>query len=264
MSIGTPVSFAVFLNKDLKPQAFDVMPIDSAVKAGKCNKADGFKGKAPTMQAPNTWSDGISFSNKGWETSTAFQWGKAGGRLDYYPEEFTSCAWDSTWGKGKISKIGYDEATYGFGKGFGKGYGDNFGGSWSSGYSKGSFDDCAWSVQSMPPAKRHHSAEQSPRARGADEKEQLGEYCGTIKSFGAGKAAYGFIECPALKAIGFANDVFLHQEQYNGRSLAVGDTCVFEVFLNSSGKPQAKNLKPSTAVAEQVAWESSGAEAHAF
>lgn len=76
-------------------------------------------------------------------------------------------------------------------------------------------------------------------SRGADESGGiLGQFCGTLKSF-ADSTGYGFIECADLQVMGFP-DVFLHHSQkqhYN-----VGDAVYFTAFLNSKGKPQAKDL----------------------
>merc|ERR1711933_656128 len=74
--------------------------------------------------------------------------------------------------------------------------------------------------------------------RGRDEAEILGECVGVIKSFNPNKG-YGFIECPDIKER-YGADAFLHHQQLG--SFQVGDTVQFIAYLNSSGKPQGKDL----------------------
>lgn len=73
-----------------------------------------------------------------------------------------------------------------------------------------------------------------------DEVSQLGEFVGVVKSFNPNNG-YGFIDCPELKQTYF-HDVFLHHQQLG--EFNVGDTVQFTGYLNSSGKPQGKDLKP--------------------
>merc|ERR1712098_132384 len=71
----------------------------------------------------------------------------------------------------------------------------------------------------------------------------LGEFIGTIKSF-SHTNGYGFIECPEIKEA-YGYDIFLHHLQVG--SFNIGDYVQFSAFLNSSGKPQAKEVKPPDA-----------------
>merc|ERR1740121_55522 len=75
--------------------------------------------------------------------------------------------------------------------------------------------------------------------RGRDEAEILGECTGVIKSFNSNNG-YGFIECQEIKEK-YGADIFLHKQQLG--SFQVGDTVLFTAYLNSSGKPQGKDLQ---------------------
>merc|ERR1712196_254157 len=70
--------------------------------------------------------------------------------------------------------------------------------------------------------------------------QDLGMMAGTIKSFNEANG-YGFIECPDLKQQGYNNDVFLHHAQATG--FCVGQQVVFNCYLNTQGRPQAKDLQ---------------------
>merc|ERR1719393_976745 len=67
----------------------------------------------------------------------------------------------------------------------------------------------------------------------------LGEFTGTIKSFGEWKG-FGFIESAELQAMGY-KDAFLHGEMKKGYQ--VGHTVKFTAFINGKGQVQAKDLK---------------------
>lgn len=68
---------------------------------------------------------------------------------------------------------------------------------------------------------------------------ELGEFVGTIKSFGEAKN-YGFIQCEDIVAAGYG-DVFLHGDMKKGYQ--VGNKVKFTCILNKEGKPHAKDLK---------------------
>jgi len=68
---------------------------------------------------------------------------------------------------------------------------------------------------------------------------ELGEFIGTIKSFGE-KKNYGFIECADITAVGYG-DVFLHGDMKKGYQQ--GQKVKFTCVLNAEGKPHAKDLK---------------------
>eukprot|EP00928_Gymnodinium_smaydae_P091492 TRINITY_DN751_c0_g1_i4.p2 TRINITY_DN751_c0_g1~~TRINITY_DN751_c0_g1_i4.p2 ORF type:complete len:129 (-),score=39.21 TRINITY_DN751_c0_g1_i4:10-396(-) len=66
---------------------------------------------------------------------------------------------------------------------------------------------------------------------------ELGEFVGTIKSFGFNKH-YGFITCPQLASYG---DVFLHGDMKRGYQQ--GQTVKFTAVLTKEGKVHAIDLK---------------------
>eukprot|EP00928_Gymnodinium_smaydae_P001329 TRINITY_DN10498_c0_g1_i2.p2 TRINITY_DN10498_c0_g1~~TRINITY_DN10498_c0_g1_i2.p2 ORF type:complete len:197 (-),score=61.29 TRINITY_DN10498_c0_g1_i2:139-729(-) len=68
---------------------------------------------------------------------------------------------------------------------------------------------------------------------------ELGEFIGTIKSFGFSKN-YGFIECPDIAAKGFG-DIFLHGDHKKGYK--PGQTVKFSCVVNKEGKAVALDLK---------------------
>lgn len=67
-------------------------------------------------------------------------------------------------------------------------------------------------------------------------------HVGTIYSFDQVKN-FGFIKCPTLYGV-FNRDVFLHRAQLGNFTL--GSTVEFGVFLNKNGHPQAKDLLPGS------------------
>jgi len=131
--------------------------------------------------------------------------GGAGYWMDqsYYPGTMSGCG-------------GYGKGNYGWGKG----------GDWSA---------AGWGEYA--PAKRQKtlSADAKP-----DVQQVLGQFMGTIKSFNA-KNGFGFIQCDALRAQGFQNDVYLHHNQI--KEFQPGHTILFTAYLNKKGQPQAMDLE---------------------
>jgi len=79
-----------------------------------------------------------------------------------------------------------------------------------------------------------------------EERELLGEFVGTVKSFNyKSMVGFGFIECEELKAQGHQNDVFVHHSEIG--LCHVGDEVLFTAYLNSKGQPQAKDLQAPSA-----------------
>lgn len=94
-------------------------------------------------------------------------------------------------------------------------------------------------AQRLSPNKRFKGSGKKTDGRGPDESGGiLGQFCGSIKSF-ADCTGYGFIECADLQTMGFP-DVFLHHSQK--QHFNAGDAVYFTAYLNSKGKPQAKDL----------------------
>jgi len=70
----------------------------------------------------------------------------------------------------------------------------------------------------------------------------LGQYQGTIKGFNP-KQGRGFISSPDLAATGQSGEVLLNHEELG--SFEVGNQVCFTAFLNSDGRPEAKDLDSS-------------------
>jgi len=79
------------------------------------------------------------------------------------------------------------------------------------------------------------------------------KYQGRIRSF-SGQKGFGFIDCQeTLRA--FKRDVFIHRFQMAESGLWVGQDVMFEVQLNKSGCPQARNVTPVTSMDDPNKWE---------
>jgi len=89
------------------------------------------------------------------------------------------------------------------------------------------------------PSKKQGADAAAAKSKGPDEAEVLGDFLGNIKSFNVA-TGYGFIECPDIK-MHYGKDIFLHHQQLSG--FAAGDQVMFTCYLNSKGQPQAKDLK---------------------
>mmetsp|Transcript_56145 Transcript_56145/g.162646 ORF Transcript_56145/g.162646 Transcript_56145/m.162646 type:complete len:305 (+) Transcript_56145:77-991(+) len=177
---GQYVSFAVCLNQDNKPQAYDLQV------GGKGGKGPG---KGPS-KGEAAW--GGAWGGK--------DGGKAGGKVGGMDggkdwQSMMAAAWSMMTGKG---------------------FGKDAGGKGAKGGGK--------------PASKSSRTEDG---------ESIGEYTGTIKSYNP-ERGYGFIDCEDVKAQ-YGNDVFLNHTHVGEHT--VGELVTFDVFENSLGKPQAKNLR---------------------
>lgn len=211
---GAQVSFAVMLNKEMRPQAYDVQPEDA--KGGWEGKG-GVKGSCGAQG----WS---SASKGSVEQRAAYDSGAKGGHK----------AGDESWpaeGSDRLMAMmqGFNSGGWG---GDGKG-------------TKGDLKGVQVPVSNGPPsAKGDGKSPSMSSGKGcgkSDVQEVLGEFDGTIKSFNA-KSGYGFIECEGLKAFGCPNDVFLHHRELG--EYEVGARVSFTAYMNREGRPQAKDLKP--------------------
>ncbi|CAK0838592.1 unnamed protein product [Prorocentrum cordatum] len=69
-------------------------------------------------------------------------------------------------------------------------------------------------------------------------------YQGRIRSYSQQKG-FGFIDCQeSLRA--FGRDVFIHRFQMEEAKLTIAQEVVFEVELNKTGCPQARNVRPAS------------------
>jgi len=205
LSVGEHVTFAVMLNKENKPQGYDLQPGKGGGKMG--GGKDGMKGGWG-----DDWGKG-GMKGGGMKGGMLSPMGGGGGGGILGP--------GSGGGGGGMlgpGAKGMAKGCGGCGKGFG-GYGGK-GDDKGKGKSKGNFLGATMT----------------------DDAAHIGDYEGTIKSFNE-KNGYGFIDCADLKAE-YNNDCFLHHNDL--ASFGVGDNVSFAVFLNSAGKPQAKNLTESS------------------
>jgi len=82
------------------------------------------------------------------------------------------------------------------------------------------------------------------------------KYEGRIRSFSDQKG-FGFIDCQeTLRA--FKRDVFIHRFQMAESGLWVGQDVMFEVQMNKSGCPQARNVTPLASMEDANKWDYSG------
>jgi len=172
LAVGSKVNFAIVLNKDNKPMAYDLQLIDDGKgkSAGKSSagKALG-KGKGADQDTSSQmWTDMMR---------------QIGGKMS---------------GGGKGSPMMFDQKGGGKGMGFSNGKGQ------------------------------------------PDEVHALGEFIGVIKSFNPTKG-YGFIECGDLRQT-YGCDVYINTVQMCG--FRTGDAVAFVAYVNTFGKPQARDLKP--------------------
>lgn len=204
--VGTAVSFAILLNKEGKPQAFDV-------------KRDG-GGAAPA--APAGWGARDSHSivpaafraNKDWSSGGA-AWSAAPGNGKFgsgkgMPAMQQKGKQAASWSSGLEWTGGWDQSEQNSGHGKG------------AAHPKGPF------LPDAPPT--------STEMPGVTDKR----WEGTVKMFKESQG-FGFIECHELHGM-FAADVFAHQKQIG--QLPVGSEVSFAVFLNKDMKPQAKDVRP--------------------
>jgi len=263
--VGSEVNFAIALNKDNHPQAFDIAA--GTDPSGKGGKAGGKGSFLQAAAAKAGWEAGQEWGNS---KGSGGAWGKGakGGEGDFMsqlmgalgagPASGGDDAWggDAWAGKGAAAK----GATPGKGPpavanpatqrpGFVKtqacrhfarlGHcqmGD------ACGFAHGDHELGAATggqQSSIPGIGVNPSIAGKGSGKGPDVKEELGQGVGIIKSFSE-QNGYGFIECPEVREMGY-QDVFLHGAQMAGYT--VGDTVSFNCFLNSSGKIQAKDLE---------------------
>eukprot|EP00930_Biecheleria_cincta_P101706 TRINITY_DN9335_c0_g1_i1.p1 TRINITY_DN9335_c0_g1~~TRINITY_DN9335_c0_g1_i1.p1 ORF type:complete len:487 (-),score=119.96 TRINITY_DN9335_c0_g1_i1:27-1487(-) len=77
--------------------------------------------------------------------------------------------------------------------------------------------------------------------KNAQDKGVLGTFLGQIKSFNQAKG-FGFIRCAELRKDGWDGDVYLHQKHAKDTRFKVGDPVVFEAYL-FQGRLQGRDLK---------------------
>lgn len=215
---GSQVSFAVFVNKDAKPQAFDMLEAGTMPSYGKS------KGKSG-QQASKGAEKGSWGADKG-----KGAWGAKGADFGQTP------AWEPPAAFGKKSPLMMDmnqliemgaNATAG-------------GGTWKPSFTPGAGKGAAKGGKERGDAPP--TSEEIPGL--TDER-----FVGTVKSF-SWSNGYGFIISEEVSSKFEENvQVFVHQGQIG--SFGVGDEVSFEVFLNKNRKPQAKKLESASSYKRQ-------------
>lgn len=225
---GTEVSFAILVNKDRKPQAFDLGPAQGGKDMKKGKGAPVGKGatggKACGGKAPAAWGPAEKGGWDPWAPAAAWgadaAWGK--GAPAAYADPWGGCqAWGKgdSWGKGQAAWSGKGPGAKGPGA---KGPGAKGPGS------KGP------STKPSVPFSDKGPPQSTQEIAGITD---LRHY-GTIKSFNEARG-FGFITCDEMHEQ-FGADTFLHRVQFQG--FEIGQQVSFDVFLNKDGKPQAKEL----------------------
>lgn len=215
-AVGQEVSFALLLNKERKPQAFDPYPAHAGGKGkgsgmmlgGPGCKGGGGGGGMKGAGKPSPWDSGSKGSSFMGGAKGGFAWSQG-------PSAAWAGGWDSgpaCWGPPGGKSWASQPSAKGGGGGGGKG---------KSGKPSASGDGFT------PP-------ETSMEMPGVTDRS----FSGMVKSFNDQKG-FGFIACDEIMEQ-FGGDVFLHHAQFYG--LEVGQAVSFEVFLNKDGKPQAKQV----------------------
>jgi len=196
-TVGSAVSFAIVLNKENQPQAFDICEEDEGKgKSGKgagMMDAGGGKGKAMPMFDPFT---GLP---KGYD--------KGYGKFDagFAPDKGYG-KFDAGWGAGD--------------KGYGK-----------------AAEPKGWGKEDRGPAKGSAKGGEKGKTNiGPNVAEVLGQSIGTIKSFND-KNGYGFIDSPEVKDLGYQDVFMHHQQMGNFKvGDTVVFTCYLNDKGNPQGK----------------------------
>mmetsp|Transcript_42031 Transcript_42031/g.116053 ORF Transcript_42031/g.116053 Transcript_42031/m.116053 type:complete len:364 (-) Transcript_42031:79-1170(-) len=243
---GTEVNFAVLLNKDHKPQAFDVATGkaeeynrfhrgDSKSKGSKNGKgvsgvASGKALIAPAWTAPAAFG-GFAACMKGkgaWGCGETGPWGDSWGGWN------GANAWGDAAMNGAAAWKG-GAACWGASPTFMKGAGAG-----GAGKSPGT-GKSAGAGKAGPAAKASGSAKDPQTTQeipGVTDKR----HSGSLKSFSA-KSGYGFITCDEVcNHFGDeVREVFVHHAQVG--DFQVGAEITFAVIVNKDGKPQAKDIE---------------------
>eukprot|EP00928_Gymnodinium_smaydae_P046979 TRINITY_DN31323_c0_g1_i1.p1 TRINITY_DN31323_c0_g1~~TRINITY_DN31323_c0_g1_i1.p1 ORF type:complete len:479 (-),score=61.92 TRINITY_DN31323_c0_g1_i1:49-1485(-) len=265
--VNQDVDFAVLLNKDGKPQAFDLTPVGAPVASGKGWQ----KGEAYGASGKQGWQKGDAPGQKGGQTSGYKGWQKGdaafslkgGYTSDYTKGKSSSWKGDSGKGSGAVSEGERYTGTltsflpaknYGFvhSEDIFAVYGKDL---WLHGDQKGNFeigDPVSFTLvlnkDGNPQAVDLHPANSRAAARqpvvssvrhAPSNTDGAERFVGTITSFYPQKG-FGFIQCPETYAE-YSKDLWVHHAQVG--NFVIGDQVSFSVILNKDGNPQAIDLQ---------------------
>lgn len=228
-SVGQPVNFAIVLNKDNHPQAFDICDHQEGSKGGK-SQGKSLEGKGKPSKGDDPFGYG---SGRGMDSGYGCM-SKGGMDMSYGWHGKGGMDMSYGWGKGAM------DMSYGKGKPCGKGA--EWGGA-PQGKSGGQASPAARLKVPHLSSGKPTLTKGKPRSEASspDVKEVLGTMGGIIKSFNE-KSGYGFIQCEEVAAMGH-KDVFLHHAQKN--DFGVGDDVQFTAYVNAKGNVQAMDLEGS-------------------
>lgn len=205
-AVGQPVTFAVMLNKDNKPQAYDLIADLDVMMSNLApiqSNLDSLQGKGQV----DAWSSSGDAWNACSKGKGKDSWGDA-----WSGEAWPGDAWSGEGSKGKMMNMM---------PAFGDGYGDPW-----KGKGKGKFGGFDAGKNCCKGKK------------GKEREEDLGQFQGMIKRFDP-QFGFGLIECQDLKDVGCPDDVVLPLDQKG--EFEVGSYVLFTCIMKG-GKPQAKNL----------------------
>jgi len=233
--LGTEVNFAVLLNKEHKPQAFDITPGGAAAQQLKGQGKGGFKAGAQAAwgapAAKGGWG-GEMAAKGGWGAASPVVGGGYGAAKGAAKGYAASAPYGAKGGDPYGAKGGWGAppaAAYGWGAAPAKGK------SAPKGFEKG--------FAPGKSGKAYNSA--NPTETPQTQSEMPGvtdmRFSGVLKSFNDAKG-FGFIASPDLvAAYGQQCDVFVHSAQM--KQFDVGANVSFQPILNKQGKPQAVELE---------------------
>lgn len=222
-AVGQPVTFAVSLNKDNKPQAYDLI-LDLDVMKGM-GKGDAWSTSVspvspvlpvqPVLPVPPVLPAGpavLPAASPQVLPTSGDAWNACGvgkGKESWSAGE----SWSGEGAKGIMM---------GMASAFGDGYGD------------------AWKGKGKCKGKGKGCDDGKGKKGKVEKEEDLGQFQGVIKRIDP-QSGVGFMECQDLKDVGCPDDVIVPPAQRG--SLDVG-ACVQFTCIMKGGKPQAKDLVP--------------------
>lgn len=248
VQVGDAVNFAVLLNKDQKPQAFDVLLGEPGARPGKGAPAPWKGGDEWGGEAKGSWG-GKAWAAE-WSPSAHPMASPAASAPPAHvpvappavPERIPPAAPQSAHPMAAPSPVK--------GKGYGEGYG--------KGYGKDAGESYGVPVPPVPPAAVHGLAKggkASPKGKsGAGHMEGVTDrrFEGSVKSFNFTKG-FGFICSEEVQGIfGQGIDVFVHHAQIG--DFQVNDQVSFAIILNKDQKPQAMEVWPAAEAAKRSRW----------
>lgn len=246
VQMGDVVNFAVLLNKDQKPQAFDVLPGEPGGRKG--GKGGHWKGSPDEW-----WGDAMGWGGMAWsEWAPSHPMASPAASVaapPAAPERIPPAAPQAAQHPMAAPSPGKGPKPWGA-PAEGKGYGKDAPASPAE----------AYGVPAPPPAPTPVTP-----AKGGKASKGYGKstpvpmegvtdrrFEGAVKSFNHAKG-FGFISCDEVQGIfGQGVDVFTHHAQIG--DFAVGDQVSFSVILNKDSKPQAMDLWPMAETAKRSRW----------